>query len=97
MAKTTATKPEKVKIDPAVAKVIKDSAKINTNTPRGRDVEITHDAVMKTLSEFLDSFIVIAYDFDGNPVTLSYSTDCKSYTALKTLLYDFADVLEDEP
>lgn len=89
------TKRASKKGDAAVAKVIRDSSKVPAKRVKIREVDLVHDAVMKTLSEFMDSFVVMGYDFDGNPVTLSYTSDDKSYSAIKTLLYEFVEVFEE--
>lgn len=54
-----------------------------------RDVDDTASALISTLKEFLDSFVVLGYDMDGEPMIISYSQTSMGDDALRNLMVRF--------
>lgn len=62
---------------------------INDSIDHNREVQDLSKALIGTLSEFLTCFNLMGYDFDGNPVVISFSKNDMHYDALNSLLLRF--------
>ena len=86
------SKPKKDKeaaIKSEIEKLIKESAELLKEKP-SRQNNGDLNALAATISEFLDCFIVLGYDTQGNAVHITLSHTDKEANALSNFLMDFA-------
>lgn len=57
--------------------------------------EELHDAIGSTLQEFLSHFILLGYDFEGNPVNLTYAGCQRDADSLSTNLSRFVAAINN--
>ena len=48
------------------------------------------------MTEFLNSFIVVGYDFEGNAVNIANYHNAQEYNGLSVLVHDYMMHLHDE-
>lgn len=70
--------------------LIGDLLKVKLNESRElKKVEDTNSALVATIGEFLNSFMIIGYDSDDKPVAITKSNSLMEADALHTLLTKF--------
>ena len=74
------------KSDDTLRELIEEALKIKVDEKREfRDHEEIAETLGPVMSEFLDSFIVVGYDFDGDPISFQGSGSPQQKDALDTL------------
>ena len=70
--------------------LIEEALKINIkNRNEFKDQKELADTLGPVMSEFLDSFIVVGYDFDGEPISFQGSKSSQQKDALDTLFLKY--------
>lgn len=73
-----------------VKELINDLLKVKLSEHKEhKKVEDTNNALVSTIGEFLNSFMIIGYDNDGKPVAITKSNTLMEADALHTLLTKF--------
>ena len=65
----------------------KEEAKIQS--PQQSKAEKVDKALVSTVSEFLDNFMIIGFRLVGQPITMCHAQNCQGHEALKSLLLQF--------
>lgn len=78
----------------SVESLVRSIADENADAIQQRFTSDTDNALFATLSEFLDSFAIIGYDFDGTPTVLSYAKTVQKREALDSLTSRYAMTIE---
>lgn len=63
--------------------------KLGEESQYERMVRDLNQSLIATLSEFLSCYILLGYDFEGNPSVISYSKNDMHHDALNSLLFRF--------
>lgn len=70
--------------------LLKEALKINVKKRKQyKDQAALLESVRAVVSEFLDSFIIVGYDFDGKPVHVEGSNNSQQKDALETLFLKY--------
>lgn len=76
--------------DESLRALIEEALKIDIKTKREyKDHRELADSLGPIISEFLDSFIVLGYDFDGQPLSFQVSAKTQQKDALDTLVLKY--------
>ena len=76
--------------DESLRALIEEALKIDIKTKREyKDHRELADSLGPIISEFLDSFIVLGYDFNGQPLSFQVSTKTQQKDALDTLVLKY--------
>jgi hypothetical protein len=60
-----------------------------------RETQDSDQALINTLLEFLNSFAIVGYDFDGIPVCISKTNTIQEQEALNALVYRFSNAIQN--
>lgn len=85
--KPAVTKQQQAHADEIAAMVL--LVECSKKEQKAREVKSQQDALVGTLNEFLNSYILMGYDMDGNPVALRYTKTHQESDALSTLLMKY--------
>lgn len=70
----------------ALRNLIEEALKINIESKKEyKDHQELADTLSAVMAEFLDSFIVVGYDFDGKPISFQGTSNTQQEDALDTL------------
>jgi hypothetical protein len=76
--------------DDALRNLIEEALKVNIEDKKEyKDHQELADTLCAVMAEFLDSFIVVGYDFDGKPISFQGSTKPQQNDALDTLILKY--------
>jgi hypothetical protein len=81
---------EKEDDDESLRALIEEALKIDIQTKREyKNHKELSESLSPIISEFLDSFIVLGYDFDGQPLSFQVSPNTQQKDALDTLVLKY--------
>jgi hypothetical protein len=76
--------------DDALRNLIEEALKVNIEDKKEyKDHLELADTLSAVMTEFLDSFIVVGYDFEGKPISFQGSTKPQQDDALDTLILKY--------
>lgn len=74
----------------ALRNLIEEALKINIESKKEyKDHQELADTLSAVMAEFLDSFIVVGYDFDGQPISFQGTSKPQQEDALDTLFLKY--------
>lgn len=84
------SKDEEKNNDDAIRNLIEEALKVNLEDKKEyKDHQELANTLTAVMAEFLDSFIVVGYDFEGKPISFQGSTKPQQDDALDTLILKY--------
>jgi len=83
----TTTSFEKEQIKQLIEDALKEKI-VEVNRKRNQQIDVDN-ALINSINEFLDCFIILGFDLHGNPHTMSYAKNMKDASSLVSLLLKF--------
>tara|TARA_B100001094_G_scaffold326869_1_gene383890 strand:+ start:646 stop:930 length:285 start_codon:yes stop_codon:yes gene_type:complete len=76
--------------DEELRELIEEALKLNINQQKTfKDRKSLINSVAGYLEEYLDSFILLAYDMNGNPITIKNTQTTQQNEALRSMLISY--------